>query len=286
VLPEQPLNPQEQEPVRPRVSAIVVSHNRVAPMRRCLEALERSEGRETIEVIVVDNGSRDGSAALEAEFPNTCFMRLPRNFGLTKALNIGIRSAHADYLLLLHDDTELAPNAVTLLANTLDGAPEAGGVCPLLVDTEGKPAPQIGALPPDGAWEPAEAADEPYLVPYATGAALMLRVFFVRAMRHIDERYGQFGSDAELCAKIRSGGKKVLLMPAARAIHHGREEDSDLREADMLLGRAAFIGKHFGFFAGLKARIGAVLGALLKLNFGQFIPLISGQKIDGTQKNA
>ena len=54
MLPEQPLNPQEQEPVRPRVSAIVVSHNRVALMRRCLEALERSEGRETIEVIVVE----------------------------------------------------------------------------------------------------------------------------------------------------------------------------------------------------------------------------------------
>ena len=272
--------------MRPRVSAIVVSHNRVALMRRCLESLERSEGRETIEVIVVDNGSRDGSAGLEAEFPNTCFMRLPRNFGLTKALNIGIRSAHADYLLLLHDDTELAPNAVALLADTLDNVAEAGGVCPLLVDTEGKPAPQVGTLPPDGVWEPAEAAAEPYPVLYATGAALMLRVFFVRAMRHIDERYGQFGSDAELCAKIRSGGKKILLAPAARAVHHGREEHSDLRQVDMQLGRAAFIGKHFGFFAGLRSHIGAALGALAKLNLGQLIPLISGQKIDGTQKNA
>ena len=78
----------------------------------------------------------------------------------------------------------------------------------------------------------------------------MLRVFFVRAMRHIDERYGQFGSDAELCAKIRGGGKKILLVPAARAVHHGREEDSDLRQADMQLGRAAFIGKHFGLLRG------------------------------------
>lgn len=280
------MNPEEQEPVRPRVSAIVVSHNRVARLRRSLEALERSEGRETIEVIAVDNGSTDGSGALDAEFPNVCFLRLPRNFGLTKALNIGIRSAHADYLLLLHDDTEVAPGTVALLAGTLDDAPEAGGACPLLVDAEGNPAPQVGTLPPDGRWEAAGAAAEPYAVPYATGAALMLRVFFVRAMRKIDERYGQFGSDAELCAKIRGGGKKVLLVPAARALHHGREEDSDLRQADMKLGRAAFIGKHIGFFAGLKERFAVALGALLRLQFGQLIPLISGQKIDGTQKNA
>ena len=49
----------------------------------------------------MDNGSTDDSTALEPEFPEIRFMRLPRNFGLTKALNIGIRSAEADYLFLL-----------------------------------------------------------------------------------------------------------------------------------------------------------------------------------------
>jgi GT2 family glycosyltransferase len=286
VLPEQLKNPQEQEPVPLRVSAIVVSHNRAELLRRCLGALERSEGREAIQVILVDNGSTDGSAALEPEFPNVRFLRLPRNFGLTKALNIGIRAAEAEYVLFLHEDTELAPTAVRELAHALDTEPEAGAVCPLLVDCDGRPAPQMGTLPPDGRWEPAEAAAETLAVPYATGAALMVRSFFLKAMRHVDERYGQFGSDAELCFKIRSGGKKILLVSAARAVHIGREGDSEARIADFKLGRAVYLAKHSGFFAGLGARIVDTFAALGAFQFGRFFDLISGQKIDGTQKNA
>ena len=72
---------------------VVVSHDRVAELRRCLESLEKSEGRESLQIIVVDNGSRDGSARLDADFPRAQFIRLPKNFGLTKAMNIGWRAA-------------------------------------------------------------------------------------------------------------------------------------------------------------------------------------------------
>jgi N-acetylglucosaminyl-diphospho-decaprenol L-rhamnosyltransferase len=265
------------------VSVIVVSHNRAELLRRCLESLARSEGLETIQTILVDNGSRDGSALLEPEFPNIVFMRLPHNFGLTKALNIGIRSAEADYLMLLHEDTELPPEAVKELAETLDARPDAGAVCPLLVDAEGRPAPQVGDFPPNGVYEPAEAGDEPIEVDYATGAAFMFRTFFFRAMRMIDERYGQFGADAELCFRIRTGGKKILILPAVRAVHHGRPGTSEEREIDEQVGASRFVAKHYGFAAGLKARASAVFGAFLRLRVGHAMSLISGQKIDGTQ---
>jgi N-acetylglucosaminyl-diphospho-decaprenol L-rhamnosyltransferase len=279
VLPDQP----NQEPAPPRVSAIVVSHNRAALLRRCLEALRGSEGRETIQVIVVDNGSTDGSPELEPQFPEFVFMRLPHNFGLTKALNIGIRSAKADYLLLLHDDAELPPEAVKELAGALDARPDVGAVCPLLVDPEGRPAPQIGDFPPDGVYEPAEDGKEPLEVDYATGAAFMFRTFFFRAMRIIDEQYGQFGGDAELCYRIRTGGKKILILPWVRAVHHGREGGAERREIDELVGATRFIAKHYGFAAGFKARAGAVLRAFFGLRMGEAMALISGEKIDGTQ---
>ena len=48
---------------------VVVSRNRAALLRRCLESLEKSEGRETLQIVVVDNGSSDGSAQLDADFP-------------------------------------------------------------------------------------------------------------------------------------------------------------------------------------------------------------------------
>jgi GT2 family glycosyltransferase len=274
--------PPAEKPAPLKVSAIVVSHNRAELLRRCLEALERSENRETLEVIVVDNGSTDGSTGMELDFPNVRFMRLPRNFGLTKALNIGIRAAETDYLFLLHDDTEIAPETVRVLAGALDAQPDLGAVCPLLVDEASRPAPQVGQLPPDGMWEPA-GAGETVAVNYARGAALMFRSFFFKGMRQIDERYGQFGSDAELCFKIRTAGKKVLILTATHALHRGREHTSGLREADFRLGVTVFIGKRRGFFAGLVARLAAILGALGGFRFGQFFTLISGQRIDGTQ---
>jgi GT2 family glycosyltransferase len=276
---------QEQPPAPPRVSAVVVTHNRATVLRRCLESLERSEGRETFQIIVVDNGSTDGTAQLEADFPNMRFFRLPKNFGLTKAMNIGWRAAEADYVLFLHDDVEIDPQAVVRLAEVLDAQSDAAAVCPLLVDDDGRPAPQLGVLPPDGEFRPAEVTGtDPAPVEYPRGAALLVRAFVIKSIRKIDERYGQFGSDADLAAQIRRGGKKILLVPLAQVRHRGRERDTPLRRADFLLGQSVFLGKYFGFGAGLRARVSSILGPLVSLRWGELRYTLSGQKIDGTHQ--
>ena len=263
---------------------VVVSHNRVDLARACLQSLETSQGRETLQLIVVDNGSTDGSAQLESEFPKAHFFRLPKNFGLTKALNIGWRAAEAEYVLFLHDDTELEAPAVEGLAAVLDAIPDAAAVCPLLVDGEGRPAPQLGSLPPDGQWRPAQpAGSDPIAVEYPRGAALMVRAFVIKSIRQIDERYGQFGSDADLAAHIRRGSKRILLVPDARARHHAAGPDSALRRADFLLGRAVYMGKHYGFMAGVQARLGSILGPFAGFRWSEMRYTLSGQKIDGNQ---
>jgi GT2 family glycosyltransferase len=262
---------------------VVVSRDRVELLRQCLNSIERSAGRETLQVIVVDNGSSDGSAQLDAAFPAVQFIRLPKNFGLTKAMNIGCRAADADYVFFLHDDTELGPDVIQLLAGTLDAHPEAGAVCPMLVDAEGRPAPQLGHLPPDGQWQPSQPAGEDLVsVEYPRGAALMIRVFLIRSIRKIDERYGQFGADADLATQIRRGGKKILLAPAARVRHQGSEAYTAQERADFLLARSVYAGKYQGFGAGLRARIAAVLGPLSSLRLGEVRFTLAGRKIDGT----
>jgi len=263
---------------------VVVSRNRAALLRRCLDSLEQSDARSTLQVIVVDNGSSDGSAQLDTAFPAVQFIPLPKNFGLTKALNIGWRAAGAGYVFFLHDDTEVEPSTVARLADVLDANPEAAAVCPLLVDAEGRPAPQLGRLPPDGDWRPAEpAGDDPFPVEYPRGAALMMRVSLIRAVRQIDERYGQFGSDADLAAQIHKASKKILLVPTARVRHAGSQGYSSAERADFLLGRALFLEKYRGFGAGLQARLASVLGPLVSFRWGVLRYTIAGQKIDGTQ---
>jgi GT2 family glycosyltransferase len=276
--PEQPAAP-------PRVSVVVVSRNRVEQLRRCLNSLEKSEGRDRVQVIVVDNGSSDGSGQLEDDFPRDQFVRLPKNFGLTKALNLGWRAAEADYVLFLHDDTELEPGVIGRLAGVLDTTSDAAAAAPLLVDSEGQPAPQLGHLPPDGTYEAVQPdRQEPFAVAYPRGAALMVRAFVIKSVRQIDERYGQFGSDADLAAHIRRGGKKILLVPDAHVQHSGSGASNSLVRADFLLGRAAFLGKHLGFFAGLQARLASILGPLAAFRLGELRYTLSGQKIDGTQE--
>ena len=263
---------------------VVVTRNRIVEFRRCLESIETSEGREQYQVIAVDNGSADGTAHLIDDFPNVQFIRLPKNFGLTKALNLGWRAADAEYVFFLHDDTVVKPSAIRILADALDQNADAAAVAPLLVDSQGSPAPQLGSLPPTGEWRRAQpGAPEP--VEYARGAALMVRVFFIKALRQIDERYGQFGSDADLAAEIRRAARKILLVPSAQVQHEGRAEYSDLEKADLLNARAVFMGKYFGTGAGLKTRLGTVLGPLSGFRLGELKHTISGQKIDGTQQD-
>lgn len=266
------------------MSVVVISRNRAERLRRCLESLEQSEGRDSFQVIVVDNGSTDGSAQLDSSFPRVQFVRLPKNFGLTKALNIGWRAADAAYVLFLHDDTEVEPAAVGRLADVLDANAEAAATCPLLLDSEGRPAPQLGNLPPDGTWEAAApSGDEPIAVEYPRGAALMMRVALIKAIRHIDERYGQFGSDADLATQILKAARTILLVPTARARHNCRGGYTTAERADFLLAQAVFLEKYRGFGAGLRARLASVFGPLLGLRFGELRHTLAGQKIDGTQ---
>jgi GT2 family glycosyltransferase len=284
----QPEQETESTPVAIRITALVIAHNRPALLRKCLLALEQSAQREQLEILVVDNGSTGGSSELRGEFPGVRFIPLPRNFGLTKALNIGIRSSAGEFIFLLHDDIEASPAAPAGLASILEGQSDVGAVCPRLVNLDGTNGPQVAKLPVPGGgevdWRPAGPWPEPHAVEYARGAAIMVRSFFLRAMRQIDERYGQFGSDAELCRQVQRSAKQVQIAGSFTAVDHGTPAADALRRADFQLGLAAYLGKHYGFAAGLKARAGFMLRALASPSLLRYV--WSGQKIDGTQPGA
>src|SRR5579884_1671887 len=105
------VSPQETK-TSPRVTAVIPSFNNLDALRRCVAALEQSNPREALEIIVVDKGSRDDSAAIDSEFPNVTVLRLPRNFGNTKALNIGMRTAAGELIFFLVPEVEVTPDTV------------------------------------------------------------------------------------------------------------------------------------------------------------------------------
>lgn len=264
-----------------RVSVVIVSLNRVNWVRKSIEALGDAH-----KLTVVDNGSTDGGAGIGSEYPNLKFHRLPRNFGLTKALNIGIRSCDGEYVLFLHDDVLISADGVTAMADYLEAHPEAGAVCPRLTNEAGHAVNQVRALPtpavPDPPFQPASGEGD-VVAECVSGAAIMVRTQFLNALRTIDERYGTYGSDIELCAQVRRSGKKVVILGNVPAIHHWAVSpvSKSALEGDRAHGTAAFLGKHHGTMSGLTARLGSGLGGLATLHFSKVLGAFSGQKIDG-----
>ena len=96
----------------PSVAIIIISWNTRDLLRTCLESLQRAAVCESVEVLVVDNGSVDGSSVMcEAVFPWVLLIRNGANLGYGVANNLGIGSTKAEFCLLLNSDTIVEPNA-------------------------------------------------------------------------------------------------------------------------------------------------------------------------------
>jgi GT2 family glycosyltransferase len=292
IVEAEPRPQQEEQPPAPKVTALIFSYDSAPALRRCLAALEGSKDRASIEILVVDCGSHDESPQLDSEFPEVTILRLPRYFGRTRALNIGTRTAAGEYLFVSTPEVEVLPTTLPALLGRLESDSEAVAVAPLLLDTDAKltaqffrlPTPQTGVeLTPVEVDKSAEAVS----VEYATFQALLVRKYFVKGINYFDERYGEFGSDAELCYQIRRAARKTLALPQVTALYTHCSPYSAGAEtilaADRVHGAAVYFGKHYGFLTGLLFRIKAALMALVTMRLGLFAALVSGSKIDGSQ---
>src|SRR5580698_7557826 len=132
--------PVVEEPVGPRVSVVLTPFNQASALRRAVEALERSQDRERLEILIVDCGSRAESAQIDGEFPSVSLLRLPHHLSATKAMNIALRTAKAELIFFLPPDVEVLPDTDSKLADKLESEPDAAAACPLLVDPAGEPA--------------------------------------------------------------------------------------------------------------------------------------------------
>lgn len=278
------MTPQAEVPEKqaPRISVVIVSLDRGDSLRESLKSLGAEH-----QIIVVDNGSGDGAEQINQEFPTVRFHGLPRNFGLTKALNIGLRAAEGEYILCLHDDVRITSEAVTHLADYLETHAEAGAVTPFLTDEPGTPIPQVRDLPspshPDPALRLPPEGDE-VTIPCGSGAAIMFRSFVLRALRQLDERYGTYGSGIEICMQMRRAGKKVVMLHSVTAIHEAARSPvaASKLAGDRAAGTAVYLGKHYGYMSGVLYRLKTALAALFTFRVSVLLAAISGQKIDGT----
>ena len=283
----------DEETPKPKVTALIFSYDNAPGLRRCLAALENTNDRQLVEILVVDCGSHDESPGMDSEFPNITMLRLPRYFGRTKALNIGTRTATTEHLFFLTPEVEPMPTTIPSLLACLDRNSDVMAVAPLLLNTEGLPVEQFFNLPQPATSDVVTTmavpkAVESQEVEFASFEALLVRKYFVRGINFLDERYGDYGADAELGWQIRRAARRLVVLPLVTALYTKTQpaysaSAKNILEADRIHGLATFFGKHYGFVSGLLFRVRCTLRAVFMARLGLAGALLSGTKIDGSQ---
>jgi GT2 family glycosyltransferase len=212
----------------PRVSVVIPTWNGVELLAICLPSLAVQTWRD-FEVIVVDNGSTDGTDSfLRREHPHVRYVRFEENRGFAAGVNAGIRAARGEVVALMNNDTEAAPGWLAALVGALDRTPEVGFCASRMVDfhdrtridsagdTYGILADQIGHGAPDG-----PAFDQPRRVLSASaGAAAYRRELFDR-VGLFDERLGTYLEDIDLGLRAQLAGFQCEYVPDAVIYHMG-----------------------------------------------------------------
>lgn len=213
----------------PIVSVIIVNWNRRELLRACLLSLLAQTLRD-IEIIVVDNGSEDGSAdMLRADFPAIRLIRNPENRGFCAGNNQGIAEARGRYIALLNNDAEADPLWLQELVSLLESDP-AIGMCAskiLFHDARDRIDKTGHLIYPDGQNRGRGcgeldrgqyAAREEALFPDGCAAIYRRRLF--ETAGGFDEDFFAYADDAELGLRARLAGWRCLYVPTAVVYHH------------------------------------------------------------------
>jgi GT2 family glycosyltransferase len=210
------------------ISVVIVNWNRKELLRACLESVGRQAGIE-FETIVVDNGSRDGSAEMaEREF-GARVIRNVENRGFCAANNQGIAAARGEFVALLNNDAEAEAGWLAGLHRAATRAADVGmAASKVLVWEEPQRIDKVGHLIyPDGqnrgrgsGTKDAGQFDREEEVLWPDGCAAMYRKKMLDEIGGFDEDFFAYGDDAELGLRARIAGWKCIYTPEAVVRHH------------------------------------------------------------------
>ena len=218
---------------QPTVSIIVLNYNSRDDTLDCLRSLKHLTHFQT-QVIVVDNGSSDGSVeAVRSQFPEVEVIATGQNLGFAAGNNVGIQRAldsGADYVMLLNNDTIVAPDMVDIMLDAMAADPAIGVAGPTIyyytqpeviwsaggeIDWKRGLTYMIGI----GDEDKGQFGMAPREVEFVTGCALLVRRDVWEKAGLLDEKFFMYYEETEWCVRARRANFKIIQVPLAMMWH-------------------------------------------------------------------
>jgi len=213
-----------------KASVIIPNWNGIRFVGMCLDSLQKTT-MEEFEVIVVDNGSADGSREwVEEKYPWVRLIKLPFNMGFARACNEGMRASQAEYFVLLNNDIEVEPDWLEELCQGMERHPECGmGTSKMMFLDDREVFYNTGDLfhawsagggRGQGEKDVGQYDREEYVFGACAGAGIYRKAMIDR-IGLFDEDFFIFAEDVDLNMRSQLQGYKAIYLPRAKVYHIG-----------------------------------------------------------------
>lgn len=217
--------------VNPLIAIIVLNWNAKEYTLACLASLKKLTYSK-VEIIVIDNGSEDGSATtIRNQFPDICLIETGSNLGFAQGNNVGIAAAMqkgADLFFLLNNDTVVAPSILEGFLSTLETHPQAGilgaKIClwdmPHLLDhLGGMWNEKTACFDFVGLRDKEEKWHTPHELDYVCGAGFLIKRSVFEAIGNLDPRFFLIWEESDFCFRAKRAGFQIVTCPNAQLWH-------------------------------------------------------------------
>lgn len=220
----------------PDISVIIVNWNTAVLLMDCLESVFRNAGDISLEVIVVDNGSSDGSVdAVRRSFPGVRIIRNGENFGFARANNQALTICRGRYAVLLNTDARLQSGTLHTFLDFMEREKDVAACCGQLLDSDGTKQNSFSVFPSLATellnksllklllpcWYPSKWGPfaHPVDIDSVIGACMVIRIDDLRAIGPFDEAFFFFFEETDWCRRAHEAGKRIVFIPTAEIIH-------------------------------------------------------------------
>jgi GT2 family glycosyltransferase len=230
------------------LSIIIVNYKTRGLLKECLKGIKMVQPKINYEIIVVDNGSGDGTPMMMAEyFPEIKFIASDENLGYAKGNNLGIKAASGRYVMIMNPDIVVFSGALERLVEFMDSRPDIGMVGPKLLNPDKSLQYSCYRFPdfwtplyrrtPLGKLNFAKKKLDDYFVKdwdhnsikevdWLLGGCLLIRKKALEEVGYLDERYFAYFDDVDLCRSMWAKGWKVVYYPLVSVVHFHRRESA------------------------------------------------------------